>query len=333
LANFLTYTILGLVVGCIYALSATGLVVTYTTSGIFNFAHGAFGMIAAFCYWELTVHWHWPALPALLVVVLVGAPLFGGVVERVLVRPLEGASLDVNLVVTVGLFVFLIGLANVAWNPSKTTRTLPELLIGHKVKIFLVYITFHELIVVITTVVVAVALRLFFARTRTGIAMRAVVDNRDLAEMTGARPARIGQLSWALGAALAALAGVLLAPLQQLNIAVLTLAIVAAFPAAVVGRLRSLIGTAAGGLGIGLAVTYAVGYLPVGGFLSKIQGAIPMVVLFVAVIVLRQERLAAARRPSGKRERRAGNSERFALVEVPVVLVRPLFAGLVLVST
>jgi branched-chain amino acid transport system permease protein len=290
-ANFLTYTILGLVVGCIYAVSATGLVVTYTTSGIFNFAHGAMGMVAAFCYWQLTIHWHFPALLALVLIVAVGAPVFGALVERVLIRRLEGAAVDVNIMVTVGLMVLLIGVANLAWNPAKTTRTLPELFVGHKIKIFLVYITYHELIVVAVALGVAAGLRLFFARTRTGIAMRAVVDSRDLAEMAGARPARIAQLSWALGASLAALAGVLLAPLQQLNILLLTLVIVNAFSAAMVGRLRSLVGTAAGGLLLGLSVTYAVGYLPIGGFLSKIQTAIPMVVLFVTLIVLRRERL------------------------------------------
>ena len=59
-------TIVGLVAGCVYALSATGLVVTYTTSGIFNFAHGAIGMLGAFTYWQLTVGWHWPAILAAL---------------------------------------------------------------------------------------------------------------------------------------------------------------------------------------------------------------------------------------------------------------------------
>lgn len=295
MSSFLTYTILGLVTGCIYALSATGLVVTYNTSGIFNFAHGAIGMIAAFSYWQLTQHWHWPAVPALAVILLVGAPLFGGLVERLLVRPLEGAPLELNLTVTVGLLVFLLGLANWAWNPAKTTRVLPPFFAGHRVKIFLVYITAHELVVVVVAVAIAVGLRTFFSRTRTGIAMRAVVDNRDLAEMAGARPVWIGQLSWALGAGLAALAGVLLAPIQQLNIALLTLVIVNAFAAAMVGRLKSLVGTAVGGLILGLSVTYAVGYLPIGGFLSKIEGAIPMVVLFIVLIALRQERLRTSR--------------------------------------
>lgn len=295
MAEFLTYTILGLVVGCIYALSATGLVVTYMTSGVFNFAHGAIGMVAAFAYWQLTVGWHWPVLPSLAVVLLVGAPIFGALIERLLVRPLEGAPVEVNLVVTVGLMVLLIGVANLAWNPSKTTRVLPEFFQGHQFKVFLVYITYHELIVVGVSLAVAVAMRLFFARARTGVAMRAVVDNRDLSEMAGARPVLIGQMSWALGVGLAALAGVLLAPIQTLNILLLTLVIVNAFTAAMFGRLKSLAWTAVGGLGLGLAVTYVVGYAPVGGFLQKDQIAIPMVVLFVVLIVMRQDRLRTSR--------------------------------------
>jgi branched-chain amino acid transport system permease protein len=105
----LSYTIVGLVTGCIYALTATGLVVTYTTSGIFNFAHGAIGMMAAFGYWQLTVAWGWPAWVALPAVLFVGAPLFGAAVERVLIRPLRGAAADLSIVITLGLLLFLLG--------------------------------------------------------------------------------------------------------------------------------------------------------------------------------------------------------------------------------
>src|SRR5207302_1770077 len=147
MTTFLTYTVIGIVIGCIYALTATGLVVTYITSGVFNFAHGAMGMIAAFSYWQLSEGWHWPKLPALLVVVLVGAPLFGAVVERTLMRRLEGASLEVSLVVTLGLLVFLVGVANLAWNPTHASRRLPRFFLGHKFKLFLVYVDYHELIV------------------------------------------------------------------------------------------------------------------------------------------------------------------------------------------
>ena len=66
MTTFLALTVLGLVLGCVYALTATGIVVTYTTSGVFNFAHGATGMVAAFAYWQLTVAWHWPVLVGLI---------------------------------------------------------------------------------------------------------------------------------------------------------------------------------------------------------------------------------------------------------------------------
>src|SRR5204862_4170779 len=89
---FLTFTVIGLVTGAVYAIAATGLVVTYTTSGIFNFAHGAIGMFMAFVFWQLTQAWGWPAFLSLLLVVLVIAPLFGALIERGLMRGLAGAS-------------------------------------------------------------------------------------------------------------------------------------------------------------------------------------------------------------------------------------------------
>src|SRR5919201_1424481 len=99
---FLSYTIIGIVTGAVYAVAATGLVVTYTTSGIFNIAHGAIGMLMAFTYWELRVDHHWPAPVAMIVVVFIIAPLLGALIERGLVRNLRGASVETTLVVTVG---------------------------------------------------------------------------------------------------------------------------------------------------------------------------------------------------------------------------------------
>src|SRR2546427_676203 len=92
MSTFLLFTILGIVSGASYAIAASGLVVTYTTSGIFNFAHGAIGMFMAFVYWELTVNRGWPTPLALVVVLFVLAPLMGAVIERVLMRKLHGRS-------------------------------------------------------------------------------------------------------------------------------------------------------------------------------------------------------------------------------------------------
>jgi branched-chain amino acid transport system permease protein len=297
MSEFLTYTIVGLVTGCIYALTASGLVVTYMTTGILNFGHGAVSMIAAFAYWQLTVAWHVPVLIALILVIVIGAPVFGAGLEKFLMRSLEGKPVELQVVVTVGLLIFLLGAANLAWSPAAAaTRLLPRFWSGHSLKLASVYVDYQSIVVVIVAVAVALALRFFFATSRTGVAMRAVVDNPALAAMTGARPHRVAQLAWAMGAALAALGGVLLAPLQgALNIDLLTLTVILAIVPAVIGRLRSLPLTGAGGLVIGLAVTYAVGYLPPNSFISKSQTAIPMVILFLALVLLPQERLRAGR--------------------------------------
>ena len=89
--QFLTASVAGLVTAALYAIAASGLVVTYTTSGVFNFAHGAFGMMAAFTYWQFTEGWGLPIWLSLLLVVGVVAPVFGGIVEKGLRREIGRA--------------------------------------------------------------------------------------------------------------------------------------------------------------------------------------------------------------------------------------------------
>src|SRR5258708_40247008 len=89
--QFLAYGIVGLSTAAIYAIIGSGLVLTYTTTGVFNFAYGAAGMLAAFTYWQLTAGWGWPVPAALAAVLLIAAPAFGLVAELVIIRP--GAQL------------------------------------------------------------------------------------------------------------------------------------------------------------------------------------------------------------------------------------------------
>jgi branched-chain amino acid transport system permease protein len=297
----LTYSVVGIVTGCLYALTASGLVVTYRTSGIFNFAHGAIGMFMAFTYWQLAVGWHLPVPVALLLVLLVLAPLSGALIERAVIRPLYGASLSVSLVVTLGLLLGLLGVADAIWSPG-VTRNLPSIFGTHAVHVFGVAVTYYEIMVLIVSVVAAVGLQMLFTRTRVGLTMRAVVDDRDLTARAGASPYRTAQLSWALGASLAALAGILIAPLQYLDQFNLTLLVVVGYAAAVVGRLKSLPLTVAGAIALGLAQSYAVGYLPV-TLLANLNPVLPMILLFAALLFLKQDRLAAAR-PVARRVRR-----------------------------
>jgi len=304
--ELLTFTVIGIFTGAAYAVAASGLVVTYSTSGIFNIGHGAIGMVMAFVYWQLVVPWHVPQPLALPLVVLVLAPAFGALIEVVLIRRTRGNSLAVTLVVTVGLMVLLIGVALYLW--SQKSAVAPVFFKGHGFSLLGVNVTWHEVITVLAAVGLAAFLRLFLYRTRVGTAMRAVVDNRDLVALNGARPAWIGTFSWALGSSLAALAGILIAPQLQLNVFNLTLLVVNAYAAAMFGRLRNLPLTFAGSLGLGLLQSYAVGYLPTSGFWGStpMQGlrlSIPVIALFLVLLVLPSDtiehgRLALRRGPA-----------------------------------
>ncbi len=287
------FLITGLVIGCVYALIAMGLVVTYTTTGIFNFSHGAIAMFAAYMYWQLWQGWGLNVYLSFLLVLLVIAPLFGLVIEIGLMRPLRGAPVDLTVVVTLGLLLALVGIANSAWSPT-VTRVLPQLYHGTGFRVGAVLVSYHELVIVGALIAVSLLLRALFTRARIGIAMRAVVDNPDLVAMAGGRPIRVQQLSWAMSCALASMAGMLLAPIQQLNILNLTLLVVDGYAAAVIGRLRNLPVTVGAALVIAIGQIMAEGYLPNSGFLTRVNQIIPMVVLFIMLILLPQDRLRSA---------------------------------------
>jgi len=291
--NFLAFTIVGIVVGCIYALTATGLVVTYVTSGIFNFAHGAVGMIAAFAYWNLTVDQGWPPILALPFILFVFAPLLGILIDTLIMRNLHNASEEVRVIVTVALMLFLLGVGQWIWDPG-LPRTIPRFFEQDHVTIFSVTITYHQILVIIAAVLVAVFLRLFLFRTRIGVALRAVVDAPDLASYFGAAPGRVRLLGWAMGSSLAALAGVLLAPLVTLDILLLTLLVINGYAAAIVGRLKSLPLTFAGGVALGLLESYVVGYGP-GSILSYLRPTIPVIFLYIALLIFPESRLRVGR--------------------------------------
>ncbi len=288
---FISLTVIGLATGAIYALIATGLVVTYTTTGVFNFAHGAIGMAGAFVYWQLWQGWHINAVLSMAIVLLVVAPLFGLIIEKVLMRGLASAPVDLMLVITLGLMLFLVGGANVVFNPT-VNRTLPQFFSGTGFHVGAVVVTYDRLIAFLCLVGAAVGLYLLFSRTRIGTALRAVVDSPDLVAMAGGRPIRIQQLAWALGCSLAALAGILIAQLQLLNILDLTLLVLDGYAAAIIGRLRSLPIAIGGAFVIGLANAWQTGYIT---SLSNVTAVVPLIILFVALLVLPQDRLRTAR--------------------------------------
>jgi branched-chain amino acid transport system permease protein len=291
--DFLSFTITGLALGAVYAIGASGLVLTYTTTGIFNFSHGAIGMLGAFCYWEFRFAMGWPAWLALIVVLFVLAPLFGALLELVVFRGLQGTSEAVKLVVTVSLLFSMIGLANWIWKPGARAAT-PFFGNDHGFTIAGVPVRWFEATRFLCAIAVAGLLWYLLYRTRIGVAMRASVDDRPLASLNGARPDRSAMWAWAIGCMLAALAGVLLLGDINLDPTLFALLIVNSYAAAIFGRLRNLPATFLGAGALGLLVAYLSGYLPTSSvYWSTFAPASPVIVLFIVLLALPSSRLRA----------------------------------------
>ena len=334
MSSLLSFTILGIFTGAAYAIAASGLVLTYSTTRVFNIAHGAFGMVMAFVYWDFSQRQNIPAWISLGLVLLVVAPAFGLFVQRFVTRGLGDAPVSVSLVVTVGLFVGLIGLAQQIWPPA--ARSVPQFFNQRGFELGDVFITYHQLLTILLSALVAGGLFLLLNRTRVGTAMRAAVDNPDLLKLYGGKPGLVAALAWAIGTSLAALAGILLTPVIGLDYYELTLLVINAYAAAMLGRLKSLPLTFAGAMTLGILQSYAVAYLPSTGDLSGLRAVIPTLFLFAVIIAMPQAQLrvgqvkgiVSARLPSVQRAVTAGA----VLVVVVAVLTLSMSASNVLLA-
>src|SRR5690606_872648 len=198
------------------------------------------------------------------------------------------------------VLIGFLALSTWVWDPTPGS---PRLFLkffgaGSTVEIAGVNVSYHELVALAAAVAIAIGLRFLFFRTRQGVAMRAVVDDPDLLELNAGRPVRLAALSWALGAFLAALAGVLITPIQgsAMSANALTLLVIDAFAAAMFGRLRSLPRTFVGALVLGLAGSYVIGYMPADRWtwVGNFRVSLPMILLFVVLLFLPQDRLRGA---------------------------------------
>lgn len=289
MSSLLSFTILGIFTGAAYAIAASGLVLTYTTTRVFNIAHGAFGMVLAFVFWDFSQRQGLPTWLSLFLVLFVVAPVIGWLVNRFVTRGLGDAPVSVSLVVTVGLFVGLIGVAQQIWPPA--ARSVPPFFPDSGWEVAGVFVTAHQLITIVLSGVVAGLLYLLLNRTRIGTAMRAAVDNPMLLRLFGGKPDQVAALSWAIGISLAALAGILLTPVIGLDYYELTLLVINAYAAAMLGRLKSLPLTFAGAMGLGVLQSYAVAYLPNDGNLGGVRAVVPALFLFAVILLMPQAQL------------------------------------------
>ncbi|MGH3008999.1 MAG: ABC transporter permease [Gaiellaceae bacterium] len=291
------YTVIGVTLGGIYALAAIGLVLIYRVSGVLNFAQGAVSMFSAFIAYQVSTVMGAPALVGLLAAIVAGGAI-GYVIERFTIRPLAGRSALNKVVVTIGWLLVLQTAAGLIWGQTQYHRPVELAPInGFTFPGTTVNVGWDEF----TTV--AVALGLAFATaavlrwTTFGTSMRAVADDPDTAKLWGINVNRVMAVSWIAGSAMGAIAGVLITPRINFDPISLTIVVIDAFTAALIGRLTSLPWTVVGAIFLGLAETYPGIFTSNGGVSHAVTFALVLVtlaILFRPAARLKQ-RIAAGR--------------------------------------
>jgi ABC-type branched-subunit amino acid transport system ATPase component/branched-subunit amino acid ABC-type transport system permease component len=314
--KFLNLLISGTVTGGIYAILASGLVLTYETSGIFNFAQGAVAFITAYFYYQLHSGLHIPIVPAAILAVFVFAPALGWLLDRILLRRLANAPVYARIVGTIGLLVALpnlalwlvelIGNEVLGFGLPKLSDTLTAGGAAPGIgptpaKVFrlgwlglpTVHLDTNQLAVFIAAALAAFVLWFIVRRTRAGLEMRAVVDRETLASLRGVNGPRTSRRAWMLSMLLAGLGGVLIAPLFQLNPDFITLVVFGSLAAVALSGLTSIPVAFVGGLILGVVQDLVAGYgdslLP--HFLNTLSGfrsAIPFLLTLLLLTLVRE---------------------------------------------
>ncbi|GAA2409795.1 branched-chain amino acid ABC transporter permease/ATP-binding protein [Actinomadura vinacea] len=328
--DLIPFIVSGLAIGSVYGLIGTGLVVTYKTSGIFNFGHGALATVAAYLFYWLHIDQGLGWQVSAAVTVLLAGPLMGLVMELI-ARRLAAQRVPMKIVGTAGLILLVQGLGTIKYGPDPITvdSFLPKA--EESFAVGAVNVHYKYLFTAVIALVAVGALWLLFRFTRTGLAMRAVVDDPELLDVKGVDPVRVRRIAWLIGSTFAALSGVLLLPLVGLEPIALTFLVVTAFGAAAMGAFTNIPLTFLGGLMLGVASDITKKYLLDVTWLSGVPSSLPFVILVAALLLTPKRRLKP---PSLVENRpppqwRAPGRVRLATVLVVVALLStvPLFAG------
>jgi ABC-type branched-subunit amino acid transport system ATPase component/branched-subunit amino acid ABC-type transport system permease component len=297
--EILPFIIAGIATGSIYGLAGTGLVLTYKTSGIFNFGYGALATAAAYLFYFLHYRHGLDWKLSFLISVFVAGPLMGLLME-VIAKKLSLQNTAAKIVGTVGLILVVQGLGTILYGADtiRVTQYLPK---GTDTfRLAGVNVQYARVTVTVVGVVAAALLYALFRWTRQGVAMRAVVDDADLLAMRATNPTAVRRSSWIIGCTFAALSGVLVLPFIGLNAIALTFLVVQAFGAAAVGAFASIPLTFVGGVAIGIVAELSKKYVLDVTWLSGLPDSLPFIVLIGAMLILPRRKLV----PPSSLERR-----------------------------
>jgi ABC-type branched-subunit amino acid transport system ATPase component/branched-subunit amino acid ABC-type transport system permease component len=297
-SQYLTYIIAGLAGGAIYGLAGSGFVLTYKTSGIFNFAFPALATVAAYVFYflhldkiYLNIGLSWPV--TVVIAVLILGPIMGLLME-VVGRWMAAVAVPIQVGTTIGLALGIQGAFGLFY--QNANPNFAQFLPTSHFTVLRTGITWAQLILFLVGLVSVSGLYVFFRVSRLGSAMHAVVDNPELLGLTGTSPALVRRWAWVIGCTFAAAAGVLLGPtLGTLTPDGLFELVVASFGAAAIGGFSSLPLTFVGGLGIGILGSLGTKWEITYSWLAGLQAALPFIVLYVVLLVIDRRKLADRR--------------------------------------
>lgn len=271
----------GISTGALYALVALGIVVIYKSTKVVNFAHGEMFMLGGFFAYTFHVMLGWPYILSLILAVFV-AFLLGILVDRIAFRPLmQRQTLVSVLLAMIGLSFVLKGIARHLWGGKGDYIPFPPLVSPEPMMFGSIMIMSQQLVVLVAAVAVMIIFALFFKFTRAGRFMQATADNPKAAKLVGLRTDRVYMYTFGAGAAVAAAAAVLMAPLTLLYPDIGFTLFIKGFAAAVLGGLTSLVGAVVGGFLIGIIEQLAAGYIHT----SMQEVAAFIVIMFVMVVI------------------------------------------------
>lgn len=279
MGRFLQVVVDGIAFGSVYATLALALVLIFRSTGIVNFAQGEMAMFSTFIAWGMAdAGW---ALPAALASAFTCAFAGGMLIERVIIRPVEGASPLTLLIVTLGLFILLNSLAGWIW--GFTNRGFPRIFPSGTAGAGGVAVSVESLGIIAVLLVVVGLLWLLFARTKMGLALRAAAENPDSSRLVGIRVGRMLMLGWGLAALLGAIAGVLVAPRLFLDTNLMGGVLVYAFAGAALGGFDSPLGAVVGSWIIGVTENLAGTYVEAIG--ADLKVLVPLAIIMVVLMV------------------------------------------------
>jgi branched-chain amino acid transport system permease protein len=257
----LTYLLLsGLTTGSLYALIALGIVVVNKSTGMINFAHGDLFMFSGFIAWTLHVQMGVGYLPSFAIAVIAGFAL-GAVTNLISYRPMKNADVVGLVLATIGLAFVFRGGARVIWGGKGDYLSFPPITSPEPITLAGIMVIPQQIAVLAGAVAIMLIFAAFFRLTRAGKMMQAAADNAKASKLVGIRTDRIYMLSFGTGAAIAAAAAVLMAPLTLLYPDMGFSFFLKGFAAAVLGGLTSLPGAVLGGFCVGIIESLAGGYI------------------------------------------------------------------------